>query len=151
MFIYYDNNIKINDIVLSEEEFKILEPNLESLPRGYEYLIYNPGKEHEMSGSGQCTIKKSLQWEDGDRYISRYEEFKYLKKTLQKDETNPIVESEIRKTLPYKEARCLEYPLIDDLVIALWEHIVENKSLEDSNINNLQKLRENIKSKYPKR
>ena len=151
MFIQYENTIKLNDLNLTIEEFKILEPNIEYLPRGYDHLIYNPGKEHEVSGFGQSTIKKPLIWEDGNRYLSRYEEFKYLKKTLQKDEDIELVEFEIRKTLPHKEARSLEYPNIDNLIIALWEHIVENKSFEESNINNLQKLREIVKSKYPKR
>ena len=40
-----------------------------------------------------------------------------------------------------------EYPSIDDLVVALWEQVIEQRS--DSSIA-LQAIRESIKQKYPK-
>jgi len=153
MFIQYNDTVQINDIVLPFEEFKLLEPTIEPLPVGYQYLIYTPGKEHEMGGAGRNVIKRSLNWEDGNRYLERYEEFKYYKNKL--NEESSIISSnvnvELLKRMPYKEARCQEYPLIDELVIALWEHIVEHKSLEESYINKLQQLRESIKNRYSKR
>lgn len=150
MFIQYNDTVQINDLVLSFEEFKVLEPTIESLPSGYQYLIYTPGKEHEIGGAGRNIIKRSLNWDDGNRYIERYEELKYYKNKLNEDNTKVDVDIELRKRMPYKEARCQEYPLIDELVIALWEHIVENKSLDESNINKLQQLRQSIKNRYSK-
>lgn len=43
--------------------------------------------------------------------------------------------------------RATEYPSIEVLTVALWEHIVEGR---DDNLEDIQKLREEIKAKYPK-
>jgi len=150
MFIQYNDTVQINDLVLSFEDFKVLEPTIEPLPTGYQYLIYTPGKEHEIGGAGRNIIKRSLNWDEGNRYIERYEEFKFYKNKLNEENSTFLVDQELKNRMPYKEARCQEYPLIDDLVIALWEHIVENKSLDESNINKLQQLRQSIKNRYSK-
>ena len=47
----------------------------------------------------------------------------------------------------YKELRVKEYPSTDELIVALWELVVENRP-EASNL--LQAKRELIKLKYPK-
>lgn len=47
----------------------------------------------------------------------------------------------------YQLKRASEYPSLQDLTIALWEQIIENRP--DSAIA-LQKLRMDIKTKYPK-
>jgi len=56
----------------------------------------------------------------------------------------------LQSQIPYDSKRKFEYPLYEELVVALWEHIVENKSLSESNIEKIQKIRKSIKDKYPK-
>ena len=48
----------------------------------------------------------------------------------------------------YTEARAAEYPPIEDMVIALWEYIVEEREFSTKEI---QTLRNSIKQKYPKK
>lgn len=50
-------------------------------------------------------------------------------------------------TPPYDELRRKEYPTTDELIVALWERIVEGRN-EASDT--LQAKREVIKAKYPK-
>lgn len=148
-FYQIKNLICLKDLKFTNKEFRILEPTLEDIPVGYEGLVYSPGKYHEIYGTAVPLIKKSLYWEEGDRYFSRYEEFKLLRKRL--DEENLIenkYEIEILKnTLSYQECRKLYYPNIDDLVIALWEYIVEEKT-EKADF--FQKQRLSVKEMFPK-
>ena len=139
-----------NEIKLSIEDFCQLEPNFESLPDGYTNRLYEPGKIHQISGPNKSVINLDCNWTDGNRYLKRINDFKnYLKykNSLETEYDENLVEMEKRKLLPYEEARKLEYPSIEDLTVALWEKIAENKT---EKFDTLQELRIKIKNKYPK-
>ena len=63
----------------------------------------------------------------------KYDEIKFR-------EANPPAPS-------YKELRAKEYPRTDELVVALWELVVEKRP---ETANELQAKREAVKQKYPK-
>ena len=137
----------------SVDVFKILEPTYENMPEGYTMRMYIPGKQHTISsGFGFQTIQLSSNWANGDRYIARVEEFILLKQHILKDEieTDKLVLDELNQRLPYNDKRKPEYPGVEELVIALWENIVEKKTKKLSGIVDIQKRREEIKDKYPK-
>ena len=50
-------------------------------------------------------------------------------------------------TRPYDEQRKSEYPPIDELVVALWEGVVEERM---ASITELEAKRQGVKTKYPK-
>jgi len=50
-------------------------------------------------------------------------------------------------TRNYKEQRTEEYPSINDLIVALWENVVEERA---ASVIALETKRQEIKAKYPK-
>ena len=50
-------------------------------------------------------------------------------------------------TRNYKEQRTEEYPSINDLIVALWENVVEERA---SAVVSLEAKRQAVKTKYPK-
>ncbi len=48
---------------------------------------------------------------------------------------------------PYDEKRKAEYPSIDELIVALWEGVVEERM---ASVTALEGLRQAVKDKYPK-
>jgi hypothetical protein len=54
---------------------------------------------------------------------------------------------ELERIPSYKELRAKEYPSTDELIVALWELVVENRP---ESANELQAKREAVKQKYPK-
>ena len=50
-------------------------------------------------------------------------------------------------TRNYKEQRTEEYPSINDLIVALWENVVEERA---ASVISLEAARQAIKTKYPK-
>ena len=116
--IIQDNNIKA---ILPLEEFIKLEPKYEHLPNEYTKRLYIPNKIHIITGNNKQNITKDIEWEHGNRYIRRINEFKILQDIINKEEEidNKLIESEIEKTLPYGIRRKNEYPKIEELVIAI--------------------------------
>ena len=49
--------------------------------------------------------------------------------------------------LAYAENREREYPSLDELVVALWESVVEERM---ESVTALEELRQAVKAKYPK-
>mgnify|MGYP006277801885 CR=1 FL=1 len=47
-------------------------------------------------------------------------------------------------------ARRSEYPDINDIVVALWEKVVEGRNDDETGVNSLQSIREAVKTSYPK-
>jgi hypothetical protein len=47
----------------------------------------------------------------------------------------------------YQRQRASAYPAIDELVVALWEKIVEGR---ETNISELEQIRQAVKERYPK-
>jgi len=48
---------------------------------------------------------------------------------------------------PYNEKRVLEYPSMDELIVALWENVVEERTAA---VISLEGKRQAVKTKYPK-
>ena len=84
MFLHQkDNEINLNNqIRLLIEDFRKLEPDYPNLPTGYTERYYESGKRHDISGAGRIVIQENLNWDDGDRYLNRYEDFNRLRSEL---------------------------------------------------------------------
>jgi len=129
--------------------FRLLEPEYSGLPEGYTIHQYVSGISHCMRGDGVLPHYLPATWNIGDRYIARIEEFRRLLDGRKQEEfERQAIMSEIKfARLPYSEQRLQKYPPINDLVVALWEMIVEGRS---EGCDKIQALRSEIKSKYPK-
>lgn len=141
-----------NQIRLSVSQFRALEPNYPSLPAGYTERYYEPGVRHDMMGSNQVPIREGVVWEDGDRYLRRIDDFRQLKSIIDAEQSkiDRAVNQELDKRKPYAELRQREYPNIEEMVIALWENLVEKQTKAVSGVADIQKKRTEIKNKYPK-
>lgn len=153
MFLHQTGNtININNQVqLDIDQFRALEPNYPSLPSGYTERYYEKDVRHDLIGPGKNLIREARDWADGNRYFRRINDFLRLQQIIEQEEAaiQAAVEAELNKIKPYEELRRNEYPKIEDLVIAMWENLIEKQSKEDSGVKDLQKLRKEIKEKYP--
>jgi hypothetical protein len=154
MFLHQkENEINFNnEFKLSVENFQKLEPNYPVLPTGYTERYYETGKRHDITGSGRTLIQENLNWEDGDRYFNRYEDFKRLHQIIENEELEikqkVQIELDLRKS--YDQLRLNKYPSIEQMVVAMWENLIEKQTKEASGIKDIQKLRKEVKQKYPK-
>lgn len=152
-FHQLDNNININNkIRLTIEQFKTLEPTYPNLPVGYNERYYEPNIAHYINGSNRILINESLDWIDGNRYFDRYDDFLRLQNLINEEEIEiqKTVQNELDKRRPYNELRRREYPSIEEMVVAMWDNLIEKQTKEVSGIKDLQKLRKQIREKYPK-
>lgn len=150
-FIHHPNGkIQVNDTVVDLEVFKFISP-MYKLPDGMIKRTYIPGVLHVLN-DGKTDFPQEKQWTEGDVFIDRELELSWMQKKHDNDEIErkKIVDETKSKTKNYNERRKLEYPDLDDLIVALWEHIVEVKNKEESKIDLLQKIREDVKKKYQK-
>lgn len=150
-FIHHPNNkIQINNSIVDLEVFLFIDPSYK-LPDGMIKRIYIQGKQHILN-DGKTDYPQNKVWVEGDVYIDREKELNFLQKKFENDEIErkKLVEKTKINQKSYNEKRKLEYPDIDSLIVALWEHIIENKTKEESNIDLLQKIRNDIKDKYKK-
>jgi hypothetical protein len=154
MFLHQKENIvNINNQArLTVEQFRALEPTYPDLPVGYTERYYEPSLRHSISGPSKTMIQQHKIWEDGDRYFKRINDFLRLQQIIQQQEAaiNQAVEAELNKRKSHEELRRNEYPSVEELVIAMWQNLIEKQSKEDSGVKDLQKLRKEIKEKYPK-
>jgi len=80
----------------------------------------------------------------------------YVNLIIHEDQEKPtqeLVESELARlqsehdAQDYARKRQAEYPSIDDLIVALWENVVEERA---SAVISLEAARQAVKTKYPK-
>ena len=154
MFLHQQGNIinLNNQVRLDTIQFRALEPNYPELPVGYTERYYEPNVRHDINGPDRYVIHESKDWQDGNRYFARIDDFAMLQSIVQKQqsEIDAAVQAEIDKRKPYEELRQNEYPTIEKLVVAMWENLIEKQTKEMSGVKELQKLRRDIKEKYPK-
>jgi hypothetical protein len=154
MFIHQQNNtININNQArLTVAQFRALEPNYPELPLGYTERYYEPNVRHDINGPNQYVVHEGKNWEDGNRYFLRIQDFVRLNDLIQQQEQeiNAAVQTELDKRKSYEELRQNEYPSIEKMVVAMWENLIEKQTKEMSGVKELQKLRKEIKEKYPK-
>ena len=94
-FTHKNESVIINGtLVLSLDEFRILEPNY-CMPVGYTNRYYVPGKTHVVTSPSGHSLSLSTTWQDGDRYIRRYKDFSKLKSLINMEESK--IEEEVNK------------------------------------------------------
>ena len=120
-----------------------------SLPQGMEKRKYIQEDYHYVS-DGMRIYHQEVPWHNGDKIISRLKDLIAVRSHW--DEAKKLEEQEAEnlqfQSKPYQEKRKSEYPPIEDMVIALWEYIVEEREFSTKEI---QTLRNSIKQKYPKK
>ena len=149
-FKHHEDKITINDHVIDFFVFIKLEPEY-VMPTKAKTVTYIPGKLYSWT-DGDKTHNLGTTWPQGDRYISRLDEFLALQKEedLDNQDTERLIHDEREKRLEYDRKRKLEYPTIEELVVAMWEKLIEKKTLDESGVKELQAIRERIKTDYPK-
>jgi hypothetical protein len=149
-FKHHEDKITINDNVIDFSIFLKLEPDYE-MPGKAKTVTYIPGKLYSWT-DGEKSHNLGTSWPQGDRYISRLDEFLQLQREedLDNADTERLVKSEKEKLNNFDKKRKLEYPKIEELVVAMWEKLIEKKTLAESGVKEIQNLREKIKTDYPK-
>lgn len=139
----------INGTPVNRSVFLAMEPNY-SEPEGTIFVHYEQGvgrrirtktREYQVTGD----------WADGNRYISRFAQFQNASASLsleQQQQDRDIADAKFDSLIP-QEKRRLEYPPLEDLVVALWENLIEKKNKKLSGVEAIQKLRKAVKAKYP--
>lgn len=143
-FKHIGSKIFVNGLEVPLSVFNILEPSYKQ-SKTFEALTYD-GLCLRVRTSG-ITSTLSGNWADGDRFISRKKDFENLLQLIRVEDTE--IAKEVDPIRDAEGCRKNGYPLADDLVVALWEHIVEKKDVTTSEIANLQAKRLAIKDKYP--
>ncbi len=144
-----DNKIVINDELFSLELFQKVFPEY-SLPPGMERRKYTQGEHHYVS-DGVSVFHQEVPWHLGDKILSKLTDLISVRSLWEKHKKEEDIEAEKLqfKQQPYQEKRKSEYPPINDLIVALWEHIIEERP--PVKIKEIQELRKEIKKKYPKK
>lgn len=138
----------VEGITIPKQVFLVLEPDY-SEPMDTVHFRYD-------SGVGRTITTKTKQykilgmWEDGERYFRRLSDLRNAVSVLEEETNQEIEEIDaiIAKPASYRQSRKNEYPPLSDLIVALWENIIEKKTKKESGVDNIQKLRKEIKSKY---
>jgi hypothetical protein len=147
----------INGKLINRKAFLMLEPGY-SEPVDTVYVKYESGVDaYRLIKTKTKQYKIIGEWIDGDRYIKRVNELKKLSSSIEQEinlEQKDITENinRIRNEKPiltYGDKRKLEYPSIEELVVAMWENLIEKKTKADSGVTELQKIRKEVKAKYP--
>lgn len=151
-----DGNFTINGHQIPRKVFLALEPSYSEI----ENLIYlryvnTPDQKGRLiitkDGVKEQQHRVEGIWDDGDRYILRLPDFINATHALRQDDA--VQAEEVKKLIENADTprgkRRREYPPMEDLVIAMWENLIEKKSKKDSGVDQIQKLRKAIKSKYP--
>jgi len=155
-FIYNVSTVRINGEIFSVDDFQKIAPEFKP-PKSISNIHYIPSKRHTRIENG---IPKNhpVVWDEGDYYISRLSDLKiYInfketetKKKEEHDSKKPD-NKKINPDDPYDTNRKKEYPTIEELVVALWEHVVEGRNLKDSEIETLENIRSAVKNRYHKK
>jgi hypothetical protein len=147
----------INGKLVKSAAFMLLEPNYTE-PTSTVYLKYdNEHSPYRLIKTKEKQYKIFGVWDDGERYFKRINEFVKVSTTLETEVNSEELEvlEDVRaainqkKTFNRLDKRKLEYPSIEELVVAMWENLIEKKPKTESSISSIQKLRKEIKAKYP--
>jgi len=155
-FIYNVSTVRINGEVFDIGDFLEIAPDFKP-PKSLSNIHYIPSERHTRIENGIPRNHPTI-WDEGDYYISRlndlkrfinYQESLNIKKPEPHTKNKP--DKKINPDDPYDINRKKEYPEIEELVVALWEHIVEGRNLADSEIEILENIRSAVKSRYHKK
>ena len=146
-----NGDFTINGTLIKRDVFLMLEPNY-SEPFGTVSIRYDQGVGRFITTT-EKQYKIAGVWEEGDRYFRRLYDMKKASGILETQINQDIAEMDTIATTSveksYRDNRKDEYPPLADLVVALWENLIEKKSKKDSGVEEIQKLRKAIKAKYP--
>jgi hypothetical protein len=154
----HSGDFLIDGKLIRASAFMMLEPNY-SEPIGTLYLKYeNDGSTpYRMVKTKETQYKIFGVWQDGERYCKRINDLNKLSFSIETSinseeaEISEDIKTALtqKKILSYSDKRKLEYPSIEELVVAMWENLIEKKTKTDSGVSELQKLRKQIRDKYP--
>lgn len=144
-----DEIIIINEEFFKLELFKKVYPEYK-LPPGMERRKYIQGELHYVSDGNQV-YNQEVPWHLGDKIIERLNDLVSVRTFWEQQEKEDEKRAEELQLeyRPYQEKRKSEYPPIQDLIVALWEHIIEKRP--PVKIEQIQEVRKQIKKKYPKK
>jgi len=138
-------NITKSKVIIDDKQYEprfveIAFPGSTYLPDLYTGRIYKSGEYHYFYGPNLQNSHLDKNWKLGEELLKNTKSIDCIVEFYKKKETDSNLDD-------YIDNRRSLYPSTDELIVALWEHIVEGKS---DNITTLQQKRNNIKSKYPK-
>ncbi len=144
-----DGYFVINGEKFSEEVFLSVEP-------GYalgEHCIgqyYEQGKGH-WETDGSSSFIGEYPWTQGDIYISRLSDFQAARADDKQADSDAEDDAEQARfdAYPPEYKRYMMYPSKDDLIEALFRHVVEGEDLDISGCNALQAMIDSIRDQYP--
>ena len=146
-----DNNVIINGDVFTEEDFMEVVPDY-SVSQSTSYVHYIPGKKHTIVVNGVIKTKPLI-WDFGDFCISKHNDIKLYRnhKEGMKEHSKPEDKKQmVSPDKSYDENRKVEYPSTDELIIALWEALIEKSASGKKRVKELESLRKSIKNRFPK-
>lgn len=145
-----DGTIVVGRTRIPLDLFRLLEPQYQLPPDCYS-MTYDPssGRVYDRDSSQGSRYTVHGAWEDGDRFIAREAEFAAMVETdrIETMMARRDAAAAIAERTSYADLRKGEYPSHGELVVALWEMVMENDLRKAYT---LQRLREQIKAKYPK-
>jgi hypothetical protein len=152
-FLQQDDTVSLCDgkglcFSMALSSFKTLEPTYVRQSLHY----YCPTGSHYLTPMGSDrSIIQPKNWEDGNRILSRISEFYRIAKPAIDFELarQKAVIAERRKAAPPQESRKKEYPFPEELIVAMWKHLIDKESIEDSGVKAIQEKRKAVKAKYP--
>lgn len=142
-----DNTIRINGVKIPIEVLKIFDPNY-TLPTGIKSVRYTVDPTlrtgYHFQHDGSRNLRAEHPCPSLDHYIANLQSIKAIADDIKQDSID--VEQLLT---PYTEKRKKEYPGIEELVVALWELVVESDPTAMQRVQDIQSRRLHIKQKYP--
>jgi len=146
-----DNTISINGVSIPIEALRVYDPDY-TLPTGIKSVRYTvdpqTGTGHHFQHDGNRNLQGIHPCSQLDGYISNLQSIKAIADNL-KEESTEIDTLLANALVSYADKRKLEYPSIEELVVALWELVVESNPSVISKVQEIQSRRLHIKQKYP--
>lgn len=144
-----DGVVSINGHEFSVDVLLTFDP-LYTLPTGVKSVKYTIDKKsktgYHFRHDGTRNIRAEHPCPQLDKYIANVHNLIQIRESLKQEQVE-IDQAIYEAITPYGDKRKREYPPIEELIVALWEFMVEGNP---NAVNALQKQRLNIKEKYPK-
>jgi hypothetical protein len=146
-----DNTISINGVRIPLEALLIFDPQY-TLPTGIKSVRYTVDPQtkqgYHFQHNGSRNVRAPHPHPQLDQYIANIQSIKAIADNIQEEsaEIDGLIDA---MTTPYSEKRKLEYPGIDELIVALWELVVESNPKAMQRVQEIQSQRIHIKNKYP--
>ena len=144
-----DGYFAINGEKFSEEVFLSVEPGY-VLADGRIGQYYEQGKGH-WETDGSTAFAGEFPWTQGDIYINRLSDFQAARADDKEADSYAVMDAETARFDAYtpESKRYMMYPSKDDLIEALFRHVVEGEDLDISGCNALQAMIDSVRAQYP--